>query len=926
MRWHNLRVAADGILHGRDGERTLLHAAVDGVGRGGVSILVSGDPGLGKTALVDDAVSYAMARGFQVLRTAGTTAESGEQYAALHLLLHPLRGTFDLLPGPQQDALAVVFGLADGKHPSPLMTGLAALTALSDAATRQPLLVVVEDLHWIDSASAWALQMIGRRIGQDPIVMISTTRDTAIVDDDPSVQKVRLVPLRDIDANALLDALPQPPQGTARRTLLELSEGNPLALIELGSMPPVTAESFLRPVVGRLERTFAGRFAELEQPTRLAILAIAIGDIPHAEEAARLANHAVGRHPVPSWTDDAAAASLIEWAPRSKIRFRHPLVRSAVIGTSLPAERAAVLRALIDEYADDSGRTVWWRAELAVGDDGLLADELDRIAGAAYETGDILQAWRAMARAAEMTADPQRRVDRLISAAEYAGMTGRGADASLLIHQALASTDDPLLAARAAWVSELLPTGHTGLSHGDIGPALAAIDAMRRNGAVTAAADALMHLAAIAWDHTTDAIPGAPLLLAVEGLGLNATDPRSILLAAVTDPIARGGEVIARAEHIRINDTTPESAWWIGYALNLSGEIETAHAYLERAVEGLSARGDLRLLPHALMGTSMTNFLHGDFSRARTLAEEALTLGADIGDAGYLTAVRCGLAWFAAIDGEAPDFDWITGGDPVGAQTMHASAMRATFAGSVAAAALLDGRPQDTVTSLADMLSPGDASYAPAFAVITSPDYIDAALLLGDRQRVQERGAQLAELLDTWRAPMVESATRYARLALTAEAALTTAAHELETAPLAVPFMHARALLRLGDRLRRNRQPQDSRHVLHEALDLFRRLPAPAWASRTAEALRAAGEKLPDYVPSGAHVLTPQELRICTLAADGLTNREIAEHLFLSPRTVGAHLYSAYQKLGITSRDQLAYLHTPRSPTPDSRHPPGAGR
>lgn len=868
---------------------------------------MSGDPGLGKTALVDDVVAYASARGFRILRTAGTTAESGEQYAGLHLLLHPLRAAFASLPGPQQDALAVAFGLSEGIQPSPLMAGLAALTTLSDAATRQPLLVVAEDLHWIDSASAWALQMVGRRIAQDPIVMISTTRDVE-ANDGSDARTIQLAPLTEHDANALLDSLPQPPHGTERRTLLELAEGNPLALIELGSTPRITKEMAARRVAGRLERTFAGRFTELEQPTRLAILALAIGDISHAGEAAKLANRAVGRHPIPSWTDNAVAASLIEWTPRASLRFRHPLVRSAVIGVSLPAERSAVLRALVDEYADDPVRTVWWRAELAVDDDGSLADELDRIAGAAGETGDIVQAGRAMSRSAEMTADPTRRVDRLISAAEYAGMAGRGADASLLIHQAQASAHDPLLAARADWVSELLPTGHTGLSRGDIGPALAAINAMRRNGAVSDAADALMHLAAIAWDHTTDAIPGAPMLLAVEELGLDATDPRSILLAAVTNPINRGGEVIERARSFHIGDTSAESAWWLGYALNLSGEIETARAFLERAVEELRARGDLRVLPHALMGTSMTNYLHGDFSRARTLAEEALALGADIGDVGYMTAVRCGLAFFAAIEGEGPDLDQITAGDPIGTQTMRASIMHATFAGSVAAAAILNGRPQDAVDALARLLDPGDASYAPAFAVITSPDYVDAALLLGDRRRAEERGAQLNALLDTWQAPMVDSATRYTRLALTADADLAAAAHELATAPLPVPFMQARALLRLGDRLRRNRQPAESRRVLHEALDIFRQLPAQAWASRTAESLRAAGEKLPDFVPSGAHVLSPQELRICTLAAEGLTNREIAELLFLSPRTIGAHLYSAFQKLGITSRDQLAYL------------------
>lgn len=883
---------------------------IDQAATHGTAVVIDGEPGVGKTTLVNAAAEYAEAGNFRVLRTTGTTAESGEQYAALQLLLHPLREALAGLPAPQRIALEVAFGMADGTPPTPLMAGMAVLTALSDTAATAPLLVVVEDMHWVDPASMWALRMVARRISEDPIVILMTTREQ-LPEDRVDLEHFHLGPLSESDSTALLDDLSSPPRGGARQALLHLAQGNPLALVELTGPETGQEAAEAGAVSRRIERAFAGRFTELEQSARLAILAVALGDLTTVEEAARLANHAVGRYPSPSWIDDAISASLLVWTPRNGLSFRHPLVRSAIISVSLPSERAAILRTLAREHSGDPARSLWWRAELATGPDRPLSDELAQLAAAGLLTGNMALSARAMIRAAELTPPGDDRVARLIDAADYAGAIGRLSDAALLIHRAENDAADPVLLARAAWTRETLPTGNTALARGDINPALHAIAELLSSGANDLATTALLHLAAVAWDHTREAAPGTPMLEAVRALHLDKSDPRALLLAAVTEPIARGDEIIEGAVAFSGDSTDPDVAWWLGYALNLAGEFELSEAHLERAITGLRARGDLRILPQALLANSMSSFRSGRLGEARALAEEGLVLGRDLGDAGYESVVRCCIAWFDAIEGIAPDLDAIIAGSPAGAHMMRSSVMRATYQGAVGASALLAGNPSEALSALRRLADSDSDDYNPNFAIMTTPDLVDAAIMSGDRDHAWKHSAWLAELNIRWHAPVLSASSRYAKmLGTTLDDDLPEALAELRQMPLPVPYMQARALLRIGERLSRQGNTVDGREALLAALLIFEALPANSWANRSREMLRASGERLTQARPSDLRVLTPQELRVCALAGAGNTNRAIAEQLFLSPRTVGAHLYSSYRKLGITTRDQLAAIIT----------------
>lgn len=899
---------------GREREMAVLRDALRDVADGGSAFVVDGEAGIGKSSLVAEAIASANARGVRTITTTGTMAESAEPYAALHMLLYPLRAGIADLPGPQRRALDVAFGVENGVQPSPLLAGLAALTLLSDAAAERPLLVVAEDLHWIDAPSEWALRMMARRVGEDPIVMIMTTRNTDLTE-TPGLQRLHLAPLDDPAAGALLDGIPGAPRGQARRDLVLRAEGNPLALYELGRSASADGARE-RPVVGRVEREFAGRYAELDQSVRLAILAVALSGGSSAEEAARVAARAIGRFPSPTWTEQASASSLLEWVPPRAIRFRHPLVQSAVLATAPASARTAVLRSLVLEHEGDPARTIWWRAELATGPDDPLADEIAALGDGRTAMSDPFAASRAYERAAELTSDVARRVERRILAAELAGLSGRISDASILVQRARDEAPDRLLAARVAWVAETLPTGRTGLAVGDLGPALHAVSEMQAAGGVEHATGALLYLAAIAWDHTAEANPGDPMLVVIESLALPDDDPRAILLAARTEPVARGDRVLELALASAPAATDEESAWLLGYALNLVGEIDTARVLLDRALASMRARGELRTFPQALMGTSMTTYLAGDVAGARVLAEQAASLGRDLGDAGFAAAARCALAWFDALDGAQPDVERIAGGTAAGAQVLRSSAMRATLLGAAGAAFLVSGRAADALDRLRCLFDADHDAFNPSFAVMTSHDYVDAALESGNRADAEQRLADLERLHARWHAPMVRTAVDYARLALIPDDELESAWATLQHDRWPMPYLRARALLRLGRRLRRAGRNDTARAALHAALEGFEAMPAPAWADRARDAIRATGERLPASGRRSVELLTPQELRVCELAARGMSNRAIGEHLFVSPRTVGAHLYAAFQKLGISTRRQLpAVLATATAPS-----------
>lgn len=906
---HTDVVPTDRALVGRQSELARFGALCAQSGAGGSGLLIEGDPGVGKTALVDEYERMARERGMRVLRTSGTPDESAAPFSGLHLLLHPLRAEIPGLPEPQRDALEVAFGARSGETPTTFLAGVATLTLLSDASREHPLLVIGEDLHWLDPASRQTLLMVARRVSSDPVIVVMTTRGGQEAVGAEAIERVRLAPLSFIDANALLDSRSDSPDGTERRILLELADGNPLALVELSVASLRVADLNVVPLTRRLELAFAGRYGELPLEARLGVLAGSLGCDSIDDTTAAIAR-VLGGAPSRDWLGSADAAGLLE-PVQGRIRLRHPLVRSAVASAAQPEERSTMLRALVATIADPA-RTVWWRAELPTGTDPGLAAELALIGEVALGAGDAALALRALRRAAELSVLSPARIERLLLAADAAARAGAHRTALGLLDQADADTDDSRTRARTAWMRELLPVQESALARGDLRPATSAIEGMRRSGDADAALDALLHLASIAWDHSNHSDPGLVISEAARAFDLDPDEPRTLLLEAVMNPAGRGDDVIARIrDHADLDPDDAQGAWYLGYALNLCGEIEAAAEYLQRAVEGFRAYGGRALLPHALMGLSWICFLQGRFERGRACIDECVTIAIDAEDPGLATAARMALAWYDALDGVVPDRDAIAGSSSLAALALEAQSPRATLVFAEGCAALVGGRPRDAERALRRLADPDDGVYNLMFRIVSLPDLVEAAVLLGHRPLAEAQVAAISEIQEGWHAPVLRAALGYSRIVLCDDALLDEESDGLERHPLPIPFLQARAHLHLGTRLRRMRRTVDSRIQLRKALALFERFPATTWAQRAREELRAGGERLPDVAPSGRHVLTPQELRVAELAARGLSNREIAERLFLSPRTIGAHLYTAFRKLGISAREQLGSVLRP---------------
>ncbi len=441
-------------LVGREVEQAeigrLVEAARDGLS--GV-VVVRGDAGIGKTCLLDAVATTAA--DFDIVRLVGIESEMRLGFAALHQLLTPFLDGMDALPSPQARALEAAFGISDGVAPEQFLVGLAALTLVTTAAaTRRPLLIVVDDTQWLDQESADALGFVARRLYADRICMLVAMRDS-IDDRRPfdGLSSLHLAPLSDAASATVLDeAVPAPLADHVRARLLAEAHGNPLALVEFGRelSPDQLAGAGPLPeplAVGRrLERHFLRQVGALPEPTQRLLLAAAAeptGDASSIWRAGRELDF--GERDLGA----AQAAGLLELGPT--IAFRHPLIRSAVYQGASPADRCTTHEALAAASDGDSDpdRRAWHRAAAAQSPDAEVAAELDRAADRAGSRGSRAASAGLLTRAADLTPDTGERASRLLRAAAADLTAGNSVRAQANLARARPDLHDPLLLARA---------------------------------------------------------------------------------------------------------------------------------------------------------------------------------------------------------------------------------------------------------------------------------------------------------------------------------------------------------------------------------------------------------------------------------------------------------------------------------------------
>jgi DNA-binding CsgD family transcriptional regulator len=889
-------------LIGREAESELMAAVLDRLPAGGGALVLRGEPGIGKSALLLRARQRAEAAGCRTLTTVGVESEAAYAFAGLHQMLHPVLGHAARLPAAQRRALDTAFGASDEVELDSFRVALATFQLLCEAAETGPVVLIVDDAHWLDRPTLGALAFVARRLDSEPLAMVAAVRaGRATVLDDARLPTLDIERLSAPAAAELLDRWAPELHPVLRARVLAEAAGNPLALVELARTVPASATR-LTPgtptLTARLEHAFASRLAELPAGTRSALLAAALDSRASLGEIVRASTASVAA------LDPAVEAGLVE-IEDGAVRFRHPLIRSAVKRAASAGQALGAYAALAEVVADPE-RRMWHRAMAAEGPDELLASALEEHARAARGRGAVTVAGPALERAAALTADLRKKGGLLVAAAEIAYELGMVDVVRRVLQEAELLDLGALEAARVAWLRQVV-SGDVWVESGATRTFVEIAQQMRDGGDPDLALRSLVPIAHRCWWTRTRTTTRQYLVDAAVGMGLPEGDPRVLAVIALAHPEMTGPSVRGQISRLSLADVIdPVAAMHVGIAAEKAGDFQIGARLLARAVEGLRQQVRLGLLTQALVHYAWAAIPAGDWGAAAAAAQEAAGLARDTRQPRYgLTGELVG-ALVTALRGAAPDIESVLAEPEQAVLTMKGGPLLATAHLARGAATLGEGRHEDAFRHLWPVFDEAGPAFHRFMRWPALLDLVEAAAATGQAARVAGIIAELDAIAARSEAPILRLSLACARPLLAAEEqaeALFVAAlgHDLA----GYPFLGARTRFSFGRWLRRQRRTAESRAPLRESVALFDALGAAVWSRRARQELRATGETIVRRAPDLRDRLTPQELQIAQLAAEGLSNREIGERLFLSPRTIGGHLYRMFPKLEITARAQL---------------------
>lgn len=878
-------------LLGRDEQLRVLQELLGRLPEAGGALVLKGRPGVGKSALLRVAAERARTAGWETLEVAGHRDDT--PFSGLRGLLRPVLGTADALPAGQVGILRSALETGSGPRPETFKVALAAFNLLTMRAAERPAVLIVDDVQWLDEPTRDVLAFLARRAGDNPIVVLgalrrSRNRASAPVLDVPALDEP--------SARRLLarHAATLPP--VVRERMLGEALGNPLALVELPAAWHQLGQpgSWTHlPVNSALATAFAAGLGELPAGARDALLVAAVDHVGDLAEILAAASVLAGRPVAVDLVDSAVEASLVR-LDRTTLRFLHPVVRFAVLEAETPARRQAANAAMAQVLAEHPDRRTWHRAQSVDGPDDELADELaDAHASLLRRHGVVAAIW-ALERSAQLTTDPATRGHRLLGAAEHAYGLGRTSLTHSLIDAAERQELGDADRAKAWWLRDI--------SDADPRPGPARTPARDITelpaGDPDQALDLLLSAALRA--HRTGADPAARVAVVETAERLTDTsDPRHIAALALTEPVLHGREL---ADRLPSNETVwyrpdADGLRLLGMAAHAIGDPVRAVDLLGRAEPVLREQGRLGLLSAALLTETADLLLLGDWPRATQLTEEARRIIAETRQPDMVAALTTTDALVAALRGQAVRARELA--DTVEARQRIDLAPTLRLVHGLAR--LAEGRYTEAYEELRPLLDQphGGLRWQGLAAVVP---FATAADRGNSRDEAAPVLAALEEAARVTPAPLLHVQLPYARVVLAPDAA----AEELYLVALGQdlsrwPLVKARTEHAYGQWLRRRRQAARSRAMLLSARTAFDLVGASDWTGHTA----AAAD---NPLPSVTELLSPQETLIVRLAAEGLSNREIAERLYLSHRTVAAHLYRAFPKLGITSRGELAPL------------------
>lgn len=877
------------------------------VGESGTLVL-TGEAGIGKSALLEEAAAAATEAGMRLLRAAGTEAEREVPFGGLLQLLRPVLGHLDAVPAPQAEALGSAFALLPGSGGERFAVGAAVLSLLSRVAEDRPLAVVVDDAHLLDPPSAQALTFAARRLTADPVVVLLAVRDEA-----PSFIRSAGLPtlevrgLGDADAAVLAGSLGRRLPAEDRSRLLAAAGGNPLALLELtdegfAALPPGAPV----PVPASLARTFARRADALSPAARTALLvaAAAGGDLVTTAGACERLGVSVAD------LDEAAREQLLT-VDATRVTFRHDLVRSGVYAEAPPAARRAVHAALARAVpSHDVDRRAWHLGEATATPDAVVASVLDEAATRARTRGAWAVAAAGFERAARLSPDPADRAGRLVSGAESAWRAGLPDAALDLLARAADLPGSRALRTRAAALD-----GTIAARTGSVERARDVFVAAGRqaadddpDAAVLLLADAVA-AGQFAGDIAT-AASAAALITELAPRTARARWVGTMAVAVAAILTGHGGPDLLRSAMAEAEEflEDPQMAPWLVVGPLYLRESGAGRAVIPAVVAHSRRRTDIGGLPILLFYVSRDQATTDRWDDAVAGYTEGVQLAREAGQVTDVAACLAGLSWLEARRGAFDACREHAEEVLALAREHHLGFFRTWAMTALAEREVGLGRPEAALdayralTAVLTELAFEDVDISPA------ADMVEVMTHLGHTDEARALAESLAARAQVKGQPW--SLARAARAA-----GLTCADVDVDrqfTAALGLHehtpdvFETARTELAYGARLRRMKRRVDSRPHLREALAGFERLGAAPWADRAAAELRATGETAQRRSRTALDHLTPQELQVARMLAGGRTTREAAAGLFLSPKTVEYHLRNVYLKLGIRSRAELA--------------------
>jgi DNA-binding CsgD family transcriptional regulator len=901
-------------LRGRDEQLSALDDLLIAIGAGESRALVlRGEAGMGKTALLDYLAEQAV--GYRVARTTGVQCEMELAFAGLHRLCAPMLDRLERLPGPQRDALGTAFGLSAGPAPDRFLVGLAVLNMLAEVPEEQPLVCLIDDAQWLDRASVQALAFVARRLLAESVAIVFATRTQGEERDLADLPELVVEGLRDPEARALLGTvIPGRLDEQVRDRIVAETRGNPLALLELprGLTAAELAGGFglpsTLPLPARIEESFRRQAAPLGAASQLLLLVAAAEPVGEPALVWRAARHLGIRSEAAA---PAAETGLLEFGAR--VRFRHPLVRSAVYRSASPEDRRRVHAALADATDPDldPDRRAWHRAEAASGPDEAVAAELERSAGRAQARGGLAAAAAFLERAAALTLEPTRRAERALAAAAANAQAGAHDGALRLLATAEAGPLDELQRGRV----ELLRGQITfALNYGSDAPPLL-LQAAKQLAPLNVALARETYLEAISAGLVAAHLAGGGGLLEIAQAARAAPPPSQPphgpdqLLDAfallITEGYPAAAAMLKRAvQAFRGQDiTTAEELRWLwlaGVAAESLWDDESWDLLSTRDVQLARDTGALGVLPIALSTRAGVHLFAGELGVAAALAEEVAVVtevtGSRIAPYGAL-----GFAAFSGRDAEGAKLiesgtrDAVDRGQGSGLTFIH-----------WATAVLCNGLGRYPDALAAARRARADTPEQ-VFSIWAAVELIEAATRSGVPEHaadVLQRLSECTQASGTEWALGIEARSRaLLSSGQAADSRYREAIDRLGRTRVRVEL--ARAHLLYGEWLRREHRRIDAREQLRTAHEMLAEIGMEAFAERAARELRATGETARKRIVETSSHLTTQEAQIARLARDGLSNPEIGVRLFISPRTVEYHLHKVFTKLDISSRGQL---------------------